>query len=132
MQYLLDTNMVVAWRAKADRRVTTAVIEHRREIALSSIVAHELFFGAFNSAKVEYNLERIEELGFPILAFDLEDARAAGRIRAALKRRGAPIGPYDVLIAGQALAKGLTVVTANVGEFGRVEGLAIENWMAEG
>jgi len=54
----------------------------------------------------------------------------AGVIRADLKRKGTPIGPYDVLIAGQAIARGLTVVTRNVGEFRRVEGLKVEEWAA--
>lgn len=130
MRYLLDTNMFIALRTRGDRRVVRLAGRHRRELALSAIVAHELYFGAFNSARVDHNLARVEELGLPILSFEYEDARLAGEIRARLKRVGTPIGPYDVLIAGQALARGLTVVTANVGEFGRVEGLAIENWLA--
>ena len=56
------------------------------------------------------------------------DARRAGDVRAALRARGTPIGPYDVLIAGQALARGLILVTHNVAEFSRVEGLRVENW----
>ena len=64
------------------------------------------------------------------MAFDPEDARAAAEIRADLKRKGTPIGPYDVLIAGQSLARGLTVVTANLREFERVEGLKVEDWTA--
>jgi tRNA(fMet)-specific endonuclease VapC len=59
-----------------------------------------------------------------------QDARAAGQIKADLKRKGTPIGPYDLLIAGQARARGLTVVTRNVGEFRRVEGLTVEEWVA--
>lgn len=130
MRYLLDTNMFIALRTRGDRAVVRAAGRHRRELALSAIVAHELYFGAFNSARVDNNLARIAELDLPILAFDDDDARAAGQIRARLRRAGTSIGPYDVLIAGQALARGLTMVTANVGEFGRVNGLAIENWLA--
>jgi tRNA(fMet)-specific endonuclease VapC len=66
---------------------------------------------------------------FPVASsFDDEDAKAAGRVRAALERSGNSIGPYDLLIAGQALARGLTVVTANVSEFGRVPGLELVDW----
>jgi len=60
--------------------------------------------------------------------FDDEDAKSAGRIRAALEKSGTTIGPYDLLIAGQALARGLTVVTANASEFARVQGLGWVNW----
>ncbi len=63
-----------------------------------------------------------------MLDLDREDARAAGEIRAALARQGTPIGPYDVLIAGQAKARALTLVTGNLAEFQRVEGLRIEDW----
>jgi tRNA(fMet)-specific endonuclease VapC len=73
-------------------------------------------------------LGQIDALRFEIVEFDQEDARRAGEIRAALAKAGAPIGPYDVLIAGQALARSLTLVTHNVREFGRVEGLVVEDW----
>ena len=63
-----------------------------------------------------------------MLSFDEEDARISGEIRAQLAKKGTPIGPYDVLIAGQALARGLTLVTANTREFSRVEGLRLVDW----
>jgi tRNA(fMet)-specific endonuclease VapC len=59
---------------------------------------------------------------------DNEDARAAGFVRATLEVSGKLIGAYDLLIAGQALARGLTLVTANVSEFSRVQGLAFQDW----
>ncbi len=62
------------------------------------------------------------------LPFDEVDAKAAAAIRAALKTQGQPIGAYDVPIAGTALARGLAVVTSNVGEFKRVSGLQVEDW----
>jgi tRNA(fMet)-specific endonuclease VapC len=72
----------------------------------------------------------IDALRFAVLAFDKEDARRAGEVRAMLASKGTPIGPYDVLIAGQALARGLVLVTDNTGEFRRVPRLRIENWQA--
>lgn len=63
-----------------------------------------------------------------MLEFDKEDARQAGEIRAALASSGMPIGPCDVLIAGQARARDLILITRNVSEFSRVGGLRIENW----
>jgi tRNA(fMet)-specific endonuclease VapC len=77
-------------------------------------------------------LGQIDVLRFEIVEFDQEDARRAGEIRAVLAKAGAPIGAYDVLIAGQALARSLTLVTHNVREFGRVEGLVVEDWEAGG
>ena len=94
------------------------------------MVAHELYFGAYRSEKMEFNLETLRLLfaDLSILEFDREDARVAGEIRADLRRRGTPIGPYDVLIAGQAKARNLTLVTNNTGEFSRIVGLQIEDW----
>ncbi len=63
-----------------------------------------------------------------LLPLSVEDARAAAVLRASLHRRGRPIGPYDVLLAGSALTRGLCFVTANCREFERVSGLSIENW----
>ena len=68
---------------------------------------------------------------FPILDFDQRDAFAAGEIRAALAAKGTSIGPYDVLIAGQAKARGLMLVTNNAGEFNRVDGLRVDDWSAD-
>jgi tRNA(fMet)-specific endonuclease VapC len=63
-----------------------------------------------------------------VVAVEREDARAAGAVRAALATAGSGVGAYDVLIAGQALARGLTLVTHNTRAFGRVEGLRVEDW----
>lgn len=76
------------------------------------------------------NVAVFDAFGFPIVEFDREDARQAGLVRADLAARGTPIGPYDVLIAGQALARGLTLMTRNTREFSRVPGLQIEDWEA--
>jgi tRNA(fMet)-specific endonuclease VapC len=100
------------------------------EFALSAIVQFELFFGAVNGDRREKSLTALEKLRFPVLPFDEEDALRAAEIRAALKSIGTPIGPYDVLIAGQALARDLTLVTRNIREFARVDGLRVENWEA--
>jgi tRNA(fMet)-specific endonuclease VapC len=95
---------------------------------LSAIVTHELYFGAHNGRRTNETLDRLDGLRFEILDFDLEDARRSAEIRAVLARNGTPIGPYDVLIAGQALNRGLTLITRNTHEFSRVEGLVVEDW----
>jgi tRNA(fMet)-specific endonuclease VapC len=92
------------------------------DVGVPSIVAHELFYGAYRSQRVNENLARVEALQFETLDFDHADARQAGQIRAALHMAGTPIGPYDVLIAGQTLARDLTLVTHNLREYKRVAG----------
>jgi len=100
------------------------------ECAISAIVAYELYFGAFKSQRSAQNLAKIDALSLQVLAFDREDGRHAGQIRAALSDGGKPIGAYDILIAGQARARNLVLVTANMAEFSRVDGLRAEDWRA--
>jgi len=127
--FLLDTNAVISLINQSDDSVARVVERHRRvDVVTSSIVIHELCFGAYKSSAVASNLRLIERLELTVLPFEPEDAREAGRLRALLAMRGTPIGPYDVLIAGQALRRGLVVVTANVREFARVPGLVCEDW----
>jgi tRNA(fMet)-specific endonuclease VapC len=97
-------------------------------VAISAVVAHELFYGAFGSRRAAQNLALIDALQFSVLELDKEDARQAGAIRALLAAKGTPIGPYDVLIAGQAVTRNLIVVTHNTQEFGRLPGLQFEDW----
>jgi tRNA(fMet)-specific endonuclease VapC len=107
----------------------TRLRQHQpRDFAMPSIVAHELYFGAYKSRHAADNLRRVEALQFEVLDFDPEDARRAGEVRAQLALAGTPIGPYDVLIAGQALARSLTLVTHNMREFQHVSGLSVEDW----
>jgi tRNA(fMet)-specific endonuclease VapC len=128
MRYLLDTNIVIAWRVRGNPQVVQMLGAHRADIALSVVVMHELIFGAYNSSRVAENLSEIDKIQLPVLPLSEEDARVAAEIRAVLRRSGTPIGPYDLLIAGQALARDMILVTNNVGEFGRVEGLRLEDW----
>jgi len=97
-------------------------------MAISAVVAHELFYGAFRSRRTAQNLALIDALQFIVLEFDKEDARQAGEVRAVLASKGTPIGPYDVLIAGQAVARDMILVTHNTQEFGRVPRLRLEDW----
>ena len=128
MKYLLDANAVIAI-FRGDARFIARLKRHApTDFAIPSIVAHELFYGAYRSQRVAENLARVEAMQFEVLEFDREDARLAGQARAAMRVAGTPIGPYDVLIAGQALARDLTLVTHNVREFQRVAGLKMEDW----
>lgn len=128
MRFLLDTNVVIAL-GKGNGRIIERIRHHGLSgCVVSTVVLHELYFGAFKSGRVAENLRAADGIPFEALDFTREDARTAGEIRHTLRRLGTPIGPYDTLIAGQALARGLTLVTRNTREFGRVEGLRVEDW----
>ncbi|MCC6981108.1 MAG: type II toxin-antitoxin system VapC family toxin [Candidatus Melainabacteria bacterium] len=128
-RYLLDANAVISLLNNRDSRIFRRVRKHRPgEIAVSSIVANELYYGAFRSRRAAENVSLIDKLQFEVLEFDIEDARQSGKIRAFLSSKGTPIGPYDVLIAGQAIARKLVLVTHNVGELKRVPELLVEDW----
>lgn len=126
--FLLDTNAVIAAFKGHDGVLSRIKARSPQHVAISSIVIHELYYGAFKSARRLENLMRVNALRFPVLEFDRDDARCAGDIRARLSASGSPIGPYDVLIAGQALSRSLILVTRNGREFARVDGLKIEDW----
>ena len=129
MRYLLDANAVIAVLNDP-----AGPLSHRlhgvapADVGVSAIVKYELYFGAFKSQRRERNLALVDALRFEVLPLDTEDARHAGEIRAWLAAQGTPIGAYDILIAGQARARGLTLVTRNLREFERVPGLNTENW----
>lgn len=132
MRYLLDANAIITLLNDPPGRLSRRVRQHApTEMGVSAVVMHELYFGACKSQRRERNIAIVDQLRFEVLPFDREDARHAGEIRAALAVRGTPIGSYDVLIAGQARARGLTLITRNLREFERVEDLRIEDWDVE-
>jgi len=100
------------------------------KIHLSAITLAELQFGVYNSRNVERNRMSLAEFlaPFEILDFDDQDAEWFGKIRSQLKSEGKPVGPYDMLIAAQALARDLILVTNNTNEFARIENLKTEDW----
>jgi tRNA(fMet)-specific endonuclease VapC len=131
MRYLLDTNVCVMYlngRSISVRdRLHSISIE---EMAVCSIVKAELFYGAMRSNNPTRTLERQQNFlaSFVSLPFDDETAIVCGQIRARLASVGTPIGACDLLIAAIALAHNLTLVTHNTREFGRVDGLQVEDW----
>jgi tRNA(fMet)-specific endonuclease VapC len=131
MRCLLDANAVIALLRDSGSRLARRVRQEQPgDVAISAIVAHELFYGAFKSQRASRNVALVDALQFPVMEFGKEDARQAGEIRAILAARGSAIGPYDVLIAGQACARDLVLITHNTDEFARVPGLRIEDWEA--
>ena len=134
MNYLLDTNACVALINRtsiAVRNRFEKAMASGAQVCVSSVVTFELWYGVAKSVHQALNTRRLEAfLAGPIilLPLDDEDARVAGSIRAALQASGTPIGAYDLLIAGQAMARQLSLVTANVSEFSRVKGLSWQDW----
>jgi tRNA(fMet)-specific endonuclease VapC len=129
VRYLLDTNALIQVLrgpgSSVESRLRTLEPD---DVGVSAVVMHELYYGAFRSERPESNLAVVEEIGLTVVELAREDAREAGRLRATLAAAGLPIGPFDVLIAGQAVARGLTLVTRNTREFARVDGLAVQDW----
>jgi len=133
MRYLLDSNACFALLIDTSPSLRTRIRRHRpSEIGLSAIVTYELYYGAFKSRRMDRDVELLDRLAFEVVPFDASDARVAGAIRSELEAVGRPIGPYDLLIAGQARARGLTLVTANSDEFLRVKDLDCEDWSSAG
>lgn len=128
MKYLLDTNAVIAVLNRNNTFISAMKQHAPADIGLSAISWFELHYGAHKSQRVTENLTKLGKLRFEILPFDPAAADMAGRIRADLERRGSPIGGFDTLIAGHALSCGLTLITHNLREFRRVEGLSAESW----
>jgi tRNA(fMet)-specific endonuclease VapC len=134
VSYLLDTNAVIALltnRPSTVRERLREIPTTALQLAVSSIVLFELWYGVARSRHRADNTQRLRSFmsgAVTVLPFEEEDAATAGDLRAELERRGTPIGPYDLLIAAQALRAGATLVTANVSEFRRVPGLNWEDW----
>jgi len=133
MLYLPDTNAVSAYMRGSNaglvNRMQAAFV--REELRLSVIVLAEREFGVLKGGgtALRRKLEALEEL-LTVEPFIREDARRYANIRQQLEARGQGIGPFDTLIAAQALRLKATIVTRNVREFGRVPGLTVENWEA--
>ena len=131
MKYLLDTCTVSDFVKGQPNVLSRVKATSPNLIAVSALTRMEVEYGLALNAERAKKLTPILDSFFSNIAtlpFDEADAQAAAAIRAALKTLGQPIGAYDVLIAGTGLARGLMVVTSNVGEFKRVSGLQVEDW----
>lgn len=134
MKYLLDTN---AWIKILNQPHSPVKKKFAHclpsDIVLCSVVKSELFYGAYKSSRKNANLELLGSIfsQFKSLNFNDEAAEICGNIRAQLHALGKPIGPYDLQIAGIALANNLTIITHNTAEFSRITGLRIEDWELE-
>lgn len=133
MIYLLDTNACIQHLKSPNSLITRKLATlFPTDIAVCSVTKAELFYGAMRSSNPTEALRGQQEfLGlFVSLPFDDQAGLIQGRIRAQLAAAGTPIGPYDLQIAAIALAHSLMLVTHNVREFSRVQGLTLEDWEA--
>lgn len=130
LKYLLDTNIVIYTMKNRPHQVKKRFEQYQDRMGISTVTLGELVFGAEHSQQVERNLADIETMvaRLEVLPFDTKAAYHFGQIRAALYRIGNPIGPYDMMIAGQALSSGLKLVTNHTKEFKRVPGIVLEDW----
>ncbi len=137
MNYALDTNIVIdvlRYRRPMVRERLRRALAEGAALTISSVVLFELWYGIARAQHRQKNAERLRVFlsgDIQVAPLTDDDALAAGDLRAVLAAAGTPIGPYDVLIAAQALRTGATLVTANTSEFARVEGLAWEDWTLE-
>ena len=135
MNYLLDTNSCIALLSPTANPVQKRFARGARKggrFFVPSMVAFELWYGVFKSARRQENAKRCETFfagPLEMLPFQEADARVAGELRAVLESVGKPIGAYDLLIAGQAMRHTMTLITANVSEFARIKGLVWEDWL---
>jgi tRNA(fMet)-specific endonuclease VapC len=128
--YALDTNSVIYFFKGLGRVPGRVLATPPRSLAVPAVVLYELEAGIARSSAPERRRAQLEQLlaVLEVLPFGAAEARIAARIRADLESAGTPIGPLDNLIAGTALRHGATLVTRNVKEFQRIEGLAVEDW----
>ncbi|MFC0309747.1 tRNA(fMet)-specific endonuclease VapC [Gallibacterium trehalosifermentans] len=130
LKYMLDTNIVIFTIKNKPAHLLPLFNENQSMLCISSITLMELIYGAEKSAKVAQNLSIIESFCSRLTVLDYDESAAyhSGQIRAELTKIGQPIGPYEVMIAGHARSLGLTVVTNNIKEFTKVDGIRIVDW----
>src|SRR4051812_33698709 len=130
---MLDTNLCVRVLRDRPASVRQRFNESAESLSISTVVLAELLHGAAKSARPVENRRAVEDFAarLEVLPFDEAAADHAADIRADLERKGLPIGAYDLLIAGHARSRGLAMVTGDLSEFSRVDGLRCEDWLDE-
>ncbi|MCT7952862.1 type II toxin-antitoxin system VapC family toxin [Ancylothrix sp. C2] len=131
MKFLLDTNICIyIIKRKPQQVLERFQTLNPLDVGISSITVAELEYGAYKSQRIEQNRIALAQFLLPleIVSFDEKATQVYGQLRATLEQQGTVIGAMDMLIASQAIALGLTLVTNNTGEFSRIQNLALENW----
>lgn len=128
---MLDANVCIRVLRDRPRQISGRFKAEAHNLAISTIVLHELFYGAERSDRPGHHREQVDAFADHLTLYDFDKAaaRETAEIKAALAARGTLIGPNDLLIAGHARSLGLKLITGNLREFCRVEGLRCEDWL---
>ena len=131
LKHMLDTNIAIYVIKRRPIDVLKTFNQYAGQLCISSITLAELLHGVEKSAKPEHNFRQVEDFTsrLTVLEYGEKAVTHYGNIRADLERKGTPIGVNDLHIAGHARSEGLTLVTNNLKEFERVEGLLLDNWV---
>ena len=131
LKYMLDTNIVIYVIKRRPVEALETFNKHAGQMSISTITLAELIHGAEKSVKPEHNLRQVEDFcsRLEVLNYGEKAAQHYGDIRADLEKKGKTIGVNDLHIAGHARSEGLVLVSNNLREFDRVEGLITENWI---
>jgi tRNA(fMet)-specific endonuclease VapC len=131
VRYLLDTTVVSDFTRGVPNVLAHLKALRKGDVAISTVTSMEIKYGLMlnpaRARKIEPMIRALLQ-DLHVFPYELEDATATAAIRAALTKRGTPIGPYEVMIAGTALRRGLVMVTSNGDEFERIHGLVLEDW----
>lgn len=133
LRYMLDTNLCIRVLRDRPPGLRGKFNAETGALCISTVTLAELLHGAAKSARPMEQRHEVERMigRLEVLPFDGDAAGHYGEIRADLERRGTIIGPYDLMIAAHARSRGLVVVTGNLGEFRRVDGLRSEDWLSD-
>ncbi len=128
--FVLDTNIVIYFFKGLGTVASNFLAKSPQDIGIPAIVLFELEVGIAKSKSPQKRMKQLEELTSVIhlLPFGKQEALSAALIRASLEKKGQPIGPFDLLIAGTALANNATLVTHNKKEFSKINALPLEDW----
>ena len=133
MKYLLDTDICIYWlKGKSTVRTKVEQVDWS-DMAICVITATELYFGAYNSNKIEQNLKTAENFiqSITVLPLSNDTLKKFGQLKAQLRKAGKPVADFDLLIASVEIAKNLILVTNNTRHYQRIIGLNLENWNLE-
>lgn len=134
MMYFIDTNTCVYFLKGKYPSIAEEFKKHKpEEIKIPSMVKAELLFGVEKSKHKEKNLEACNEFlePFDVMAFDDRSTPIYGKLRSLLERKGSPVGPNDMIIAATVMARNGVLITHNINEFKKIDGLALEDWVRE-
>lgn len=130
MQYLLDTDTCIYWLNGKNSVKNKLLTIGFPEISICVITVSELYFGAYNSSKIEQNLITVESFiqSISILPLSNKTLKQFGQLKAKLRKAGTPVADFDLLIANVAITENLILVTNNIRHYERIPNLTLDNW----